>query len=188
MWSYWGVLVSALEPITSWGLPLSNSHAEWANCLVVAIGTPLLSQLMLAYFVCGFCSHCGVTAQWKGVCWGLQGTRMELIWYPRTIGLTWSSIPASFQWSSDLTPDSVILFHKYMGQDFRFHRGYEKHEPPGFPLWKRNRGRWKLISWLFSLPRHLWEKLIPQTTSTSWSLPQGTCSAWPRRELLCVAS
>lgn len=109
VWCYWGVLFSALEPITSWGSSLSNSRAEWANCLAVAIATPLLSQLMLIYFICGFCSHCEVTAQCKGVCWGLQWTRMELIWYPCTIGLTWSSVPASFQWSSDLTPSQCRI-------------------------------------------------------------------------------
>lgn len=102
---YWGVLASALEPITSWGSSLSNSRAEWANCLAVAIATPLLLLLMLVYFTCGFCSHCEATAQWKGVCWGLQWTRVELIWYPCTIGLTWFSIPASFPWSSDFSPN-----------------------------------------------------------------------------------
>lgn len=104
VWCYRGVLVSAFEPITSRGSSLSNSRAEWANCLAVAIATPLLSLLMLIHFICGICSHCEATAQWKGVCWGLRWTRMELIWYPCTIGLTWSSIPASFPWSSDLSP------------------------------------------------------------------------------------
>lgn len=54
--------------------------------------------------------------------------------------------PCIFSLELRLLPQPVsCCSHKQMGQEFRFHRGSEKHGPTGVPLRKRNRGGGKLI-------------------------------------------